>query len=120
MGNDLEKITTYAGINAFLISMVFPPLLAFMSKRKMVSQGLSWETAFSNKYFSNEITTLSMLLLGVCFFIFVIFEVVQKEYTQNEMETRPYRDESGYYEEMRTAVVKNITNLIKDSNSDSS
>ena len=108
---DLEKITTYAGLNAFLIAMVFPPLLAYTSKQMMQAKGLSPKTPFSNEYLSNDILMMIMLVIGMSFFVFVLFEVVKHDHSEGNkgVKIAHLHQEHDKYHTIGSAVLQNVT-----------
>lgn len=109
--SDLEKIFTYAGINAFIVGIVFPPLLAYTSKQKMISSGLSPKTMFSSKYYSNDVVMITMLIIGICFFIFVTFEVVKKDFSGHMAEKEHRLHQREYYHAIGSVALRNVTNI---------
>lgn len=79
----------------------------------MVSNGMSPKTLFSNKYISNDIVIIIMLIIGICFFIFVLFEVIHKDHSDTIHEKQQKLHEQAYYHAIGSGVLQNVTMAAK-------
>lgn len=69
----LGRITSFTGITGFLVSFVFPSLLAISSRDVMIRKGLTTETYFSHPMLTSVANTMLTLVIGAFLVVFVIF-----------------------------------------------
>ena len=73
--SDLGEITAYTGLTGFMITMIFPALLAYYSKQRLESERLSPRNQYSN-IVTADFFVLFLFVVGITFTVLVICNLV--------------------------------------------
>jgi len=77
---DISMITNYTGLTGFVMALIFPALLSFYSRRKLLQLGLPTNTRYSS-ILTSTFSSIFTIVFSVSLIVFVLYSLTSQNFS---------------------------------------